>query len=524
MGPLAWMMGTIAYFVCVAQLILSPAAQTSAVAALLALPPIAIELAFTRYFEVPARGWTRPVVAGVVARLCFLAMLAFLFVWLPLDAKGTPSVWFAQDLSEAPLFLRIVWFASPAPAVVLGLLCLTAYLAVTVRRRRARLTTTALLPGLATIVLFVLMYQFPDAGIRTLGRSRPDFVVRAWAPTAPEHRFPREVMVTPDEQHAVATFGSTFPVDSANPPPDELGLGPRCDPQGPNPAECRRNLALIDLDTGATRTWSMTMARRFFSETGDRFFVAPWNLSDLLELRLDGSVQKYALPQSTGDGNLREINHTYYAPDLGRVYMTSGNNPVVLVWDTDARELTHIVRLAGWNGINVGDSTLAMARSRSRRRLYVTVKSDPRMIAEVDEAGLEPLRTIRPPGDVYEIAVSPDDRSLYAASFLSGRIWRFDADTLALTATMEAPLQCRRLAFSPDGSQLFAASYVTGDVVVYDTRTNRRIESFYVGPRLEGMDVAGGGLYLLSAEGLFRVPLDVLKRRGDGAVTAMQAR
>jgi hypothetical protein len=54
---------------------------------------------------------------------------------------------------------------------------------------------------------------------------------------------------------------------------------------------------------------------------------------------------------------------------------------------------------------------------------------------------------------------------------------------------------------------------VTGEVTVYDAATNMSVDSFYVGPRLEGMHVTRAALYLLSAEGLFRVPLDVVRSR-----------
>jgi hypothetical protein len=69
----------------------------------------------------------------------------------------------------------------------------------------------------------------------------------------------------------------------------------------------------------------------------------------------------------------------------------------------------------------------------------------------------------------------------------------------------------RRLAFSPDGRQLFAASLVTGELVVYDTESLKELSSFYVASRLEGMHVTRDHLYLLSAEGLFRIPLSKLR-------------
>jgi sugar lactone lactonase YvrE len=137
------------------------------------------------------------------------------------------------------------------------------------------------------------------------------------------------------------------------------------------------------------------------------------------------------------------------------------------------------------------------------------MKSFPFRTVEIDERDMKPLRSFDG-GPAFDIQLSPDEKSLYTASFLSGEIRRFDADSLRLEAVLPAPLQCRRIAFSPDGGLLFAASYVSGEVQVYDTRDNRAIQSFYVGRRLEGLDAQGNGLYVLSAEGLFRIPLDAL--------------
>ena len=523
-GPLAWTVGLLAYCLVLSNWLLVHPLLGAWLALPLAAIPIAGEIAFTRAYEVPAYGWRRTVVGGLAARLLFTAFLTYLFIWLPIGEKNSAMLWFAQDLSTAHLFLRIVWIASPLPAAILAIVCVLIYAAWTVRTRRGRLTTTFILPLIATVVLFVLMYQYPQASFRRAGEPRPDFVVRVWDGAAPEYRFPREVLVTPDERRAIATFGSTFPIDSSSPPPNNLGLNPqRCDPQGPNPGECRRNLVLIDLTTGATQSWTTPMIRRFFAEADDRFFVVPWNISYLLELRLDGSVRRYPLPEEVAGAPLREVNMTYYAADVGKVFMTSGNNPVVLAWNVAADRLDPPLPLAGWNGIDSGDSSISLARSRSRHRLYVMVKSQPHVIAELDETTLAPLRSIKPAPDAFDIEITPDEAHLYMASFLTGHILRYNTDTLALEATLDAPVQCRRIAFSPDGRLLFAASYPTGELVVYDTRTDERRDSFYVAPRLEGMSVAGGGLYLLSADGLYRIPLDILRQRALGTSLPAEA-
>jgi DNA-binding beta-propeller fold protein YncE len=513
-GPLGLQIGIAACYLSIAEWIRQQPASPGRVAMLLALPPFFAEIAFTRVFEVRALGYRRSVLVGFAGRLLVTALLGYLYVVFPILCKGTINNWFCENLRAVPRFVGMLWFSSPAAAIVLGLACAAAYVWWTVRRRKGRLSTTVIFPCVATFALFLLLYQYPSSALRGITGTRPEFVARVWTASHPDFRYPREVMVTPDETQAVATFGSTWPLDYSDLAPNNLDLDPiRCDPNGQNPAECRRNLALIDLNTGATQAWTMPITRRFYSESFvDRAFVVPWHIHYVLQLDLNGTVHKYPLPEAFGGERLQEVNVSYHASDVGRVYLVHGNNPVLLSWDERKRQPGQALSLVGWNGISLGDSVGGITRSRSRKRLYLTLHGDVSMNVEVDEVTLTPLRSFQP-GVAADIEISPDEKSLYAASFLTGEIWRFDVDTLEHVQTLDAPVQCRRISFSPDGALLFAAAYLTGELVVYDTRTGLKRDSFYVAPRLEGMHVTAGGLYLLSAEGLYRIPLDELERR-----------
>ena len=83
-----------------------------------------------------------------------------------------------------------------------------------------------------------------------------------------------------------------------------------------------------------------------------------------------------------------------------------------------------------------------------------------------------------------------------------------DAESLKIIGKIDAPFHVRKLEFSADGKFLYAGSYLGGDVVVYEVSSSKRLGSFYVTPRIEGLSATKKYLYAAGAGGLFRIPND----------------
>lgn len=508
-GTLAWY--TLCYFAMVLRWILLTVPDHGWWPLLLALPPLVAEIGFTLAFEVRIRGWVVGVLIGLAGRLLFLLFMAHTFVLRAIQVRGTANNVIPQ-LGRAPEVLKITWLASPVFATVLLTACLGVYLYWTAMRCKGRYTTTVLLPSVASCLLFGLMYELPEVSLDESLHRRPEFVKRIWKPTNPDQRYPREVYVTPDESSAVVGFGSGLELRTTDAPPNELEL-PGC-----TPGECRRNLALLNLKTGGTQSYAMKHLRRFFSECGGPVFLTPQYTPFMLELRLDGSILKHPLPATLGSERLDELIYAYRACDRGLVYIASNHNPAILAADARSGEVVDSVELAGWNGIMKTDSMHDMARNTTRFLLYVLMFGSHRQLAEIAEEGLRPLRAVELPGEGVDLAVSPNGETIFVSSLLSPEIWRLDAETLKVTAVLKAPTMCRRVAVSPDGKLLFAASYLNGELHVYDAGSGRKLLSFWVAPKLDGMIIAGKGVYLLSATGLWRIALeDLAWRAGNGS-------
>ena len=153
-----------------------------------------------------------------------------------------------------------------------------------------------------------------------------------------------------------------------------------------------------------------------------------------------------------------------------------------------------------------------IARNPRYKRLYLIMQGRYQFV-EINEKTLAAERFVKLPQDVFEVYVSPDGKGLYLPAAFSGVIWKMDAESLKITKKYRAPIHCRRVALSRDGKYLFAASYLTGDFIVYDSKTAARLWSAYVSPKLESMYLTDNFVYLLGAEGLFRINFnDMLKQ------------
>ena len=494
------------------------------------LPLLVFEPTATWLIEVPRHGWRTHVKAGLAGRCFFLAALAYLFFWMTLRAKGTPSI-FTHVIGLWPGLVLICWRASPLPAALAGVLLVLAYVLLTVRRRLCRLTTTVLLPGLATALLFRLFYFHPVSPLRTWGQRPPSAVEQVF----PNERyagldlalggarsfFARDLYVAPDDEWFMASFGATY----------SSRLFGSMDNMG------RPNLVWADLRGTRYQVFRTDAVHRFGSDCSDRLYFAPWNGARLLAYNPGAdALATFDLPKEVLGQPVDEIYSVYSACRKGRVYIVNNRNPALLVWDSVKRRLQRTLPLSGVSGLAMGDNLWLVKRNPFKKTLLLMMYQRYNIV-ELDEESLKPrnfvafpkaaglpwtaetaldiaLTALTPlsPGTAMDLALSPDGRFLYAPSYLASGILKLDAGTLAVIGRLPAPqMNCRRLELSTDGRWLFAGSYTRGDVLVYDTATDRLALSFFVTPRVESLFATRRYLYVLGAGGLFRISMDSIR-------------
>jgi len=495
-----------AYFLCFLPL---PAWAWAAAA----LPLLAFEYAATRFIEQRRLGAGRRIWLAMAGRMLFLLALCALLFWYPIAAYGTPSI-FAPLVGLWYFVLWITWYASPVPAVLFGFGIAAAYWLLVFRRSAFRLTVTVLLPGAATILLFLLLYFYPAGPLREW-RSQPAGLEKVFpaAGYAGPHgeswpegvMFPHDLYAAPDDAWVALSFGATF---------GRMRV--------PTPT-----FAWVNLRRPEFRAfYEHAQVRRFSSECPDKLYFAPWHEHYLLEY-VPGAdtVRRLPLPASVAGWPVEELFAVYNA--CGRVYAVNNLNPALFELDASGR-LLRTVSLSEAGLTGMGAVVFQVKRNPRKHTLLISLYGkDPeaapgfrrlmwlvhglgvppgRRIFELDERTLKVVNAADPATGFMDLAVSPDGRRIYAPAIFKRAIYTLDAETLKITGFIRAPFHVRKLEFSADGKYLYAGSYLGGDVLVYDTATSRKLGSFYVTPRVEALGATKKYLYVAGAGGLFRIP------------------
>jgi YVTN family beta-propeller protein len=80
-----------------------------------------------------------------------------------------------------------------------------------------------------------------------------------------------------------------------------------------------------------------------------------------------------------------------------------------------------------------------------------------------------------------DIAVSPDDKTIYVTTGRGNSVVVMDAKTLELQANVPVGKRVWGLDISRDGSTLYTADGVSGTVSVVDTASNKTVKQIDVG-------------------------------------------
>ncbi|OIO02059.1 MAG: hypothetical protein AUJ51_07220 [Elusimicrobia bacterium CG1_02_56_21] len=478
-----------------------------------ALPLLACEYAATLFIEARRLGPGPRVWLAMAGRMVFLLALSALFFLYPLMVYGQPSI-FSPLIGLWNFVLWISWAASPLPAVFLGSAIAAAYWLLTFRRAAFRLTTTVLLPGAATIALFLLLYFYPGGPLREwrgpaagLEKIFPSDGYRGLnGETWPEGvMFTHDLYADPGDSWAAVSLGATIGRKDAAAP----------------------TFVWVNLLRPEFRAFhENTQVRRFSSECPDKLYFAPWHENYILEYVPGAdSVKRLPLPASVAGWPVEELFAVHNA--CGRIYVLNNLNPVLFTLDSDGK-LLRTLSLARAGMVETGAVVFQVKRNPRRHTLLISVYGrDPearpgfkrlmwftqvlgvhpgRRIFELDEATLELVNSSDPSKGFMDIVLSPDGRRIYAPSVFTRDIYKLDAQNLKITGIMRAPFHVRKLEFSADGKYLYAGSYLGGDVVVYDAASSERLGSFYVTPRVEALGATKKYLYVAGAGGVFRIP------------------
>lgn len=270
-----------------------------------------------------------------------------------------------------------------------------------------------------------------------------------------------------------------------------------------------QSLAAYDADTGKRRGEPTPVEpiphEMVSSSDGKRIFITNYGVDRFSDVATGGnaiSVVNAATLKKEAHIDLGRYHrpHGIERGLSGRLYVTTDFPPAVLVIDPVAREGSKILASIGL------DQSLPhmLAVTADEQKVYVANSGS----GTVTALSLGPLgekqagTNIRVGGVPMGLALSPDERTLYAATRDGNEVALIDTVTHRVRTKVSIPGYPSRVRLTPAGSYLVVSLSDAGEVAVLDTRSLRLVQRFAVGAYAEGLTLdAVGGFGYVSVQG-----------------------
>lgn len=467
----------------------------------LLLPGLALEWWCSRHLDhVPVTRVGRAIsISAMILRLGALCVGFFVLVGRTSALLGTPDI-VVPLISLWPAVAVMPYIESPILGGLGLALMLSLHVWLTVHKRMLRMTTTLIIPGLFTLILFHFFYAFPTSPLHMLSLE-PDAPVERVFPfdrgssqkNEPQPPFmAREIFVMNDESTIITSYGATFHFFR---PVEDL------------------NLAKIDLTSHEIEARSGRVIRSFRSTCSDKLYAAAWHGTTMLEIEPDSfAVREIDINTQNKSLRAKEIHSVIHDCKRQRVIVVNSRDPVMFVWNTATQSLEKTLNMTTFDGVQVGDHLVPHAVDPDTGDIYLMGNGNWKII-KLSGDTLEPVLAGKLPYLPFDLFLTPDGKFLYATSFVSGEAWKIDAKTLKLLTTFKIPMHSRRIISTTDGESLFVLSYLTGELISYSARTGQPLVRLKVGPKPEGLFVSKHYVWVSAATGIFRVSLDFMLKQ-----------
>jgi len=224
------------------------------------------------------------------------------------------------------------------------------------------------------------------------------------------------------------------------------------------------------------------------------------------------SIIDLASKKVTGEIDLGRYHrpHGIELARSGKLYVTCDMPSAVLVIDPVARKIERVLE----SGPKVLPHMLALAHDESR--LYTANAGNGTVSVHDLKTGA--IRSIEVGGVPMGLALTKDERTLYAATRTADTVVEIDTRKWAIRRTFKLEGQPVRLQLLPGEKQILASLIVDGAMAVIDLKSGRELKRMKVGINAEGMHIdpqTGEGF--ISAQGekkVVRFSLKDFERKG----------
>jgi hypothetical protein len=435
-------------------------------------------------------GWT----LSFFCRLLFWsALFSFWVIFIPDQAQEAQWLkWFGPYF-----FLQffVVFQAQGWITLVALALWVLLYYFLTVKRRRARLFTSAFIPMLFSFMLFIHLYFYGGRGGLYSAGDLVDQAGVALFSLAPGETdinpHPRGIYFDAGANALFAMFGCTFCGDTDRYP----------------------TIIRADLLTGETRRFMSGNIRRIaISDRSETLFVIPWYQKNIYELsKADLSILREHPCQSEDYLDYWEPMDVVKDLSTNVLYIGNCTEQALMAYDLATDRITKILNLCREGHVRFGGPLWHLAQSPTTRKLYFISGPGSSLLFEVDPDSLSILkkRNLR---DFIGTAMVIDDtnRVLYYQSGLLDSIYAIDMDTFEIERTYSGEAHARRIRLDRKRNRLYVLGYFSGTVFALDLASNKRMWTRHVGGSPHGMALAEDVLWINSMAGVFKLDLEAI--------------
>lgn len=225
------------------------------------------------------------------------------------------------------------------------------------------------------------------------------------------------------------------------------------------------------------------------------------NSISVIDLTTQKEVHRLDLP------NLRTPHGLYFAG--GKLYFTAEGDRSIARYDPVTNQIN-------WRRDSDQKGTHMLVLTKDLSKIFTSnMYSDSVDMFERAPGEQEYQLKVIPVGKNPEaIALSPDGKQVWSATWGDSHVAIIDAATGAVTERLPLPTQrINRLRFTPDGKHVLLSDSSTGDLIILDAASHKEVKRLKVGENCEGILVTpdGARAYVASERNNFVGVIDLKK-------------
>jgi len=431
--------------------------------------------------------------------LCFRLVWWFLFYWIWVDifthgARQSICMKFfvSQFYINYYLVLRGQSWLSP----IVLILWIALYEWITIKKRKARIFTSMILPNILAIALFFHLYEYGGIGgwhqndIQYQCGVEKVFDLDDVKKNMLKTNHARGIYYDHTEKVLFAMYGCTYCSRKIN----YITIVRKSLQSDKIHIFQSKNIRQIDIDP--------------ISKT---LFVGPWYQDTLYAL----STQDLSIRQQYAN-QIKDLID-YWEPmallkdiQKNRLYVGNDGEQALISYDLETGKIIHILHLLQQGLVRFGGPVWNIVQSHKTRKLYF-VSGPGFNLYEIDPDTFELLK-FRHCFDIIGTAIALDDQNdiLYYQCGIFDAIYAIDVKTFEIINTYEGEIHARRMCLDKNNNCLYVLGYFSGKVFAVDLTTGQRKWCVHVGGSPHGMHFVNNTLWINSMAGVFQLNLETI--------------